>query len=309
MWPAAELRRRGWNTKFSLADAPEADVVLVHRPLSMSLLRLVERLQARGSKVLVSEDDDLNTVALTGNVGLAARITRKRLRNHDEAIRAADGLVVTTPRLAKVYGPLAKRTFVVPNYLPARMSRQSRFKVRDGHVRVGWAGIVQTHRADLEWFAPVARQAMRGAMFSTIGDFETKAVLRIPRCEAFGWAEDISVLYRTMARADVGIVPLAPHRFNEAKSWLKALEYMTVGVPVVATDLSEQRALITHGVDGFLASTPEEFAGYVQTLIHDTALRCSMSTMAAAKAATLTIEQYGYLWEDALRQTLEAPCR
>ena len=78
---------------------------------------------------------------------------------------------------------------------------------------------------------------------------------------------------------------------------------MSVGVPVVATDLPEQRRLIRHGTDGFLASDPFDFAEHVQTLRRDPDLRQEMALRARRRAAELAIEVHGWAWEDALGLT------
>ncbi len=47
---------------------------------------------------------------------------------------------------------------------------------------------------------------------------------------------------------DVGIVPLTTTNINRSKSWLKRLEYGACGIPSVASDLAEQRALLPWGL-------------------------------------------------------------
>jgi glycosyltransferase involved in cell wall biosynthesis len=140
-----------------------------------------------------------------------------------------------------------------------------------------------------------------------VGDRKTSRILehRGPR-ELEEFVSSPHALYKWMARADIGIVPLLPCGFNEGKSWLKALEYMTVGVPVVVTDLPEQRLLVTHGVNGFLAKTPEEMASFVQMLVNDPELRQDMARAAHKRAAELTIEKTSRCWEDAIQGEQDA---
>lgn len=289
------------------------DVVMIHRPLSRLRVDQVLAQQQAGALVIVDEDDDLTRLHETGSEeALLAMMVHSAQRNHALSIASADAMTTTTPKLQAVYGEVARRTFVTPNMLPRWVQSVKPIR-RDDRVRVGWMGITKTHSVDLEWLRPAAREALAGAVFSTVGDRATIRALGglagIPR-EVHGWEEDPGTLYRRMALVDVGIVPLAPTEFNAAKSWLKALEYQTLGRPVVATDLPEQRALIRHGETGFLASTPQEFAHYVQQLVRDRDLREQMGAAAKSHTATLAIEDRIGVWEEAINaiwQEAEAP--
>ncbi|MGH9281637.1 MAG: glycosyltransferase [Acidimicrobiales bacterium] len=285
-WPAAHLRAHGHHAVASTGypTPGTVDVLVVHRPLDPDKCDAIAAHQAAGAVVLVDEDDLVHDVPAK----FGFRPSDAAKARHLAAIEAADGLIVTTAALAGHYGPRARRTWVVPNRLPASVAQARYYRSRhDTAIRVGWAGICWTHREDLEWLAPHANRAFAGAVFSTIGDHATPAVLRLSGqpTEVFPFQQDLGALHQLMARADIGIVPLAPSPFTRAKSWLKALEYMTLGKPVVAIRLPEQARLITHGVDGFLADTPADFADHVQVLIHDPDLRQRVGHAARATAA------------------------
>lgn len=300
-WPALTLRQDHDVKAWALLAYPKiepGDVVIIHRPIAPDTLDRVQAAQRAGAIVLVDEDDDLTCLPASNKF----RPSLDVLARHDQAIRMADGLIVTTQALSDVYGPFAKRCWTLPNALPEWVSA-IKASMRDEHVRVGWAGIIGTHSIDLEWFAPVARQALEGALFTTVGDgVKTAAMLGLRTVDGHDWQIDPLALYKLMARADIGIVPLQPCPFNAAKSGLKALEYQSLGKPVVVVDLPEQRAVVEHGVTGFVAGTPDEFAGYVRMLVRDADLRAQMGTAARAHARTLTLERTAGRWVEVLNQ-------
>lgn len=307
-WPAEALTSSGIEARsemwLPMVQQDEYDVIVLHRPLFVQYPDRVKKYQAKGIKVLIDEDDDLTRIDQTKNeIGLQEWVPMAVMA-HDRAMYLADGITVSTPALADVYSKLNPNVTVCRNYLPKRMlpirNPDPRHRWPKGAVRVGWQGITMTHRHDLEWIAPEAPRMLRDAEFVTVGDRETPRVLGFrgaARVDEF--QSDAKALYKIMAKADIGIVPLLPCEFNEAKSALKAIENMTLGIPVVVTDLPEQREFVTHGVDGFLAATPAEFADYVQLLVHDHALRQTMGLAAAAKAATLSIEDHVEGWMSA----------
>jgi glycosyltransferase involved in cell wall biosynthesis len=303
-WPAEELARRGWRVLAEDIPPSNGDwgTVVIHRPLDAGRKDNVAELKAHGARVLVDEDDDLNRVAESKNSIAAEVWDEERRRKHDDAIRASDGVIVTTDALAELYGPLAPEVHMVPNALPAWVGRQKFHKMpRDTSVRVGWTGIIRTHLADLEWIRPVAQWMLEGATFTTVGDVKTSVVLQVNSpVERFPWQMHIKEMYHHMARADIGIVPLLPSEFNRAKSYLKALEFMMLGKPVVVTDLPEQRKLVTNGVEGFLASSPEDFAERVRQLVRDSELRQRMAKAARERAQGFTLEARIGDWEKAL---------
>lgn len=303
-WPAQELRARGHNAWAFHAPARQVkdwsaeDLVVTHRPLDEGALDDLKWLQSQGCTVLVDEDDHLE--AIPGNREWKI-IPPDRLEEHAQAISEADGLIVSTPRLETVYGPLAKRVWVCRNALPRWVSK-IRNHPNDGVVRVGWQGIIRTHLHDLKWLSPAVND-IQGATLSTVG--ERAAYRRLGwtgRIEAFGYELDGKQLYRKMARWDIGIVPLEDNALNRSKSYLKALEMTSLGLPVVVRNLPEQAHLIEHGVTGYLADTPEEFVGYVNLLIQNPAQRHLMGETARQKAQTLTIENMVGQWEQVVTE-------
>lgn len=69
--------------------------------------------------------------------------------------------------------------------------------------------------------------------------------------------------YKTMlsfvGQHNLMLVPLADNLFNHAKSSVKFVEAASVGVPVLASDVSEYAAAISEGANGFLASNVDEW--------------------------------------------------
>lgn len=77
-----------------------------------------------------------------------------------------------------------------------------------------------------------------------------------------------------LARVDIGLLPLIQNtRFNRAKSPTKLFEYMSMGRPVVSSDIGEAAHIIEDGENGFLTKTKEEFIEKMQKLIQDANLR------------------------------------
>jgi glycosyltransferase involved in cell wall biosynthesis len=85
------------------------------------------------------------------------------------------------------------------------------------------------------------------------------------------WALDREVeLFNT---CDVGVYPLADDEWSRGKCGFKAIEFMACGVPVVASALGVNREIIEDGVNGFLASTEDEWVERLGRLLASPTLR------------------------------------
>jgi glycosyltransferase involved in cell wall biosynthesis len=85
------------------------------------------------------------------------------------------------------------------------------------------------------------------------------------------WSLDREVeLFNT---CDIGVYPLADDDWARGKCGFKAIQFMACGVPVVASAVGVNREIIQDGVNGFLASTADEWQCKLARLIDDAALR------------------------------------
>ena len=85
------------------------------------------------------------------------------------------------------------------------------------------------------------------------------------------WEND-SWLYPSIANFDIGISPMIDHPFNHAKSAFKAKQYLSCGVPVLASPVGENKKFVTHGFNGFWCEGVDDFSKY---LLHLTQLNDS----------------------------------
>jgi len=68
---------------------------------------------------------------------------------------------------------------------------------------------------------------------------------------------------------DIGLSPLTDTLWSRSKCAMKALEYMSMAIPVVASPVGEHNYLIRDSVNGLLASSEEEWVRKIGNLIED----------------------------------------
>lgn len=137
---------------------------------------------------------------------------------------------------------------------------------------VGWIG----QRATAAFLTPYASLFARFSdegrtRFAAIGIDAQK--LGLPMA-SIPWTEQTEVA--SIASLDIGIMPLLDGAFERGKCGYKLIQYMACGLPVVASPVGVNRQIVEHGVNGFLAETPEQWEHALQTLLSDAGLRQRM---------------------------------
>lgn len=85
---------------------------------------------------------------------------------------------------------------------------------------------------------------------------------------------------------DIGIMPLTDDDWTRGKGGYKLLQYMSMGIPAVASPVGINKEITEDGVNGFLASSKEEWVSKLSLLIENSDLRKKLG-----KNARITIEQ------------------
>ncbi|WP_413992035.1 glycosyltransferase [Labrys okinawensis] len=99
-----------------------------------------------------------------------------------------------------------------------------------------------------------------------------------------GFIADLDAYWALLAACDINLAVLSPGRMTDCKSEIKWLEAAALGVPSVVTATATYGAALSHGVDGLLVETPDQWISMLDTLIRDGALRRSIGGAARAKA-------------------------
>jgi len=149
---------------------------------------------------------------------------------------------------------------------------------------VGWIGSPTT-TLYLSMLSDVFRNVYATTPFrlKVSGAASDVAVEGVP-VENVKWslADEVS-LFNT---CDVGVYPLTDDEWSKGKCGFKAIQFMACGVPVVASAVGENLAIIEDGVNGFLARTAAEWESKLRRLLTDAALRARF-----AEAGRRTVEE------------------
>ena len=259
------------------------DVLFVYREAALLGPAVIERLAARnGVPVVYDLDDPIFVRYKSPANGWMSALkfsgkTRSLFRLSDHVI-AINGLI---GEYAARYNPSVS---VIPICVDTDLHRPVAVPA-DGPLRLVWTGSYSS-MPNLETIAePLRRlQAETGAHLRVIGI----GSLDLPGVQAEVRQWSAAAEMSDIADGHVGLVPLNDLPWNRWKFYFKTVQYMAVGLPVVARRLGSNVEVIQDGVNGFLVDTPEEWLDRLRLLAEDAELRRAMGAAARATA----VERY-----------------
>lgn len=342
LFPARELRRQfGWLTgmgsnktvegvdqdgrrqvivQFDIGRVPDADLYVLQQPLDKLYLQLIRFLRKEGKTVVCETDDAFIGVPPYNPSFEGSNPARFPDRNRDwlhRCFRECDGISVSTPYLAELYGGHNEFVEVIGNRLDWEMwfDAPQQSEVCRRRLRVGWMGDSRWRMGDLRVLQGVLGPWLErhpSVDFVAAGDPGVHEILGVPRGQRVS-VQGVDFHHLELADItavmDVGLVPLAANKFNESKSYLKGLEYGACGVPCVASPTQQYQEWVEEGCNGFLAAKPKDWVRALDQLFGDDELRRSMGRSARVKAASLTIQEGVGLWRSWFETRLMASSR
>jgi glycosyltransferase involved in cell wall biosynthesis len=229
-----------------------------------------------------------------------------RLEQLETNIKRAHLITTPSPVLADLIRfklGLNENVSVLGNYVPAWVTR-----MRRGHplaFTVGYQGAPQKlHQSDLDeiqeelfWFlarCPDARLAFYGQPkpLEGAGQFAD-------RVDFIPWNPDVPAYYRSLHGMTVGIGPLRPGPWTDAKSGVRAVEYAALGIPGLFSNTIPYREVVAHRDTGYLISAPRDWRKQLIKLYRSPNQVEQMSKRARALASYWTTEENAWKFERA----------
>lgn len=252
-----------------IAASQRYDVVLIHRAACLAGPAIIERaLKVFGKPVIFDFDD---AIYLLHTTDANRRLGWLKFPGKTATLcRLASHVVVGNGYLAEYARQRNPRVTVIPSSVDASWYRESPPKPKEAPLVVGWMGS-STSQTHLEMFAPVLRQiGERNRLeFRIVSDRKPA----LPGVEHVWRVWSAETEAEELSQFDIGIMPIPDDEWARGKCAMKALLYMSMGVPTICSAVGANREVIQHGKNGFLAATPAEWIARVQELAADSSLR------------------------------------
>jgi len=238
-----------------------ASVVIVQREVLPVGPPIVEWLVSRRRPLVWDVDDALWETFVSPTAGRVPRWLRatgdkyRRVCTWADEVWAGSGVLAEWCRQHSGSVHVVPTVVEVPEQLPLGTSERS----------VGWIGSHSTG-AFLERVLPaVAAVTPSPPVYAVGATVEGPGALAL---ELRTWSPEAE--RATLGQTRVGLYPVDPaHPLAEGKCGLKAILYMSRGIPCVVTPTTTNAAVVRDGVDGLHASTPGEWTTGIQRLLDD----------------------------------------
>ena len=253
-------------------------VFLQRRFLSRALLGFC---RATGRKLVYDFDD-----------ALFVDPDRKRAAGLDDfhgCLRAAAVVVAGNDYLADYARKFNPEVRVIPTAV--RAEPYAPHGRRPGRFVLGWIG-TPTNIPYLHLLDGVLRE-----LSAAVPELVLKVISARPvtvegvRVENVAWR--LETADRELAECDLGVMPLPDDPFTRGKCAFKALQCMSLGLPVVVSPVGMTRQAVADGREGFWAATDRQWVEAVLRLWRDPALAARMGAAAHARAQEFTVERIG----------------
>ena len=288
---ANELKKHGYIVKVNPSIVPTYPI---KKPLYKKLILNLANFLKKFIELLQTKKDDIIYVQKSIfaysppiHEWFAKKILKRKLIfDFDDAIfllrpkrtraivKIADMVIAGSHYLKEYAEKYNKNVFVIPTCIDTNVYKPAQ-REENPNIVIGWIGSFSTlpylsllikpfealgEKCDVEFRIIGANEYEE-----KVPNFKNVSVKLIDWNAATEWEE--------LSKFDIGVMPLFDTDWERGKCGFKALQYMTMGIPAVCSDVGEARYIVEDGVNGFLCKTEREWVNKLSLLVENKELR------------------------------------
>lgn len=245
--------------------ARDADAIIIEKETFPFLPAATERLlKLRGAATIYDYDDAIWHSYEARNFGPLKWVLRKKIAY---VVSGADHVIVGSRYLreqVEAWG--APGVSLIPTTVPTT-KYQGAGRTAEKLADLVWIGSPSTGPYLLDVFPVIARlHAERGSTIRLIGFPESLFGGSIPPyAEVCEWSAGSEL--DLLATGRIGIMPLPDSPYERGKCGFKLIQYMGVGLPVIASPVGENQFIVDDEANGYLVKTADEWYDRISELL------------------------------------------
>jgi glycosyltransferase involved in cell wall biosynthesis len=255
-----------------LVTVPRYDFVFIHREVTPAGPPLFEWVIAKVFRKKIIYDFD-DAIWMTDQVNESAVSRMIRWRSKVGSIcRWSYRVSCGNAYLADYARRFNKQVVVNPTTIDTSLHHPShRHASAEAKITIGWTGSHSTLKY-LEEIEPILQQvAQQYPVVQFVVIANKPPALNLPALTFVPWTKKTEI--EDLARIDIGIMPLPDDEWSKGKCGFKALQYMALEIPTVASPVGVNTDIIQTGRNGFLCATPAEWLQALGNLLANPHLR------------------------------------
>ena len=257
---------------------PPCDVLFIYREASLVGPLVIERLAKRLNVPIVYDFDD--PIFLTQKSTSSGWFSMLKFPQKTHSLfRLSDRIISINDIMGDYARKFNPAVSVVPNFVDPEVFRPA--DSPNDAVRIGWSGSHSTMHNLKAIAEPLRRLQNKYKVPVRVvgnGNLEIEGV----NLDVRQWTVKTEV--SDLQDCSIGVVPLEESSGNQWKFFLKVVQYLAIGLPVVAQKAGSNSDVIKDGVNGFVVETEDEWYNRISLLIEDKDLRQRMSRAARQTA-------------------------
>ncbi len=252
-----------------IIDAKSYDVVVVYREAMLWGKPWIEKQIVKQGLPLIHDFDDAIWLPVESETGISTFLKRilKSEKKFDEIIKLSTHVIVGNNYLAEHARLFNKNMSVIPTAVDTDYYRPRIEEQHNSKITIGWIGSGSTVKY-LNLLDNVWKRLPENYELIIVGGYYSPEGMRINNIK---WALDTEL--EQLSKFTIGIMPLPDDEWSRGKCGLKALQYMAMGIPCVASPVGVNTEIIQDGVNGFLAKDENEWIGKITLLMQNPDLR------------------------------------
>ncbi len=258
-----------------VSRANEFDIVFIHREaLLLGSTYFEKRFRKTKAKMVYDFDDSI----WLGDTSDANKKLRwlKYPGKIAKIISLSDMVFVGNKYLASYAAYYNSNIKIVPTTIDTEeYKRNISNKRNDGKICIGWTGSITTIK-HFEFAIPILKKLKEKygvkLVIKVIGD--KNYVNEELGIHGQGWSKENEI--DELSSFNIGIMPLPSDEWSKGKCGLKGLQYMALEIPAIMSPVGVNSEIIKDGVNGFLATTEQEWLDKISILIDNEEMRIKM---------------------------------
>jgi glycosyltransferase involved in cell wall biosynthesis len=256
----------------SLFQIGKYDIVYVHLWVTPFGLPIFEWIYTKLSKKIIYDIDDMVFLGHSSDANSFIQ-SLKGKRKMIYLMKKANHVITCTPKLDEFVRKYNSKTTDISSTVDtnSRYLKKTDYSINNELV-IGWSGSHSTSKY-LYLLDDVLKRLSEKYKFKLLVMGDASFNIEGINVEAKEWKEEYEI--DTLKQFDIGLYPLPNEDWVYGKSGLKAIQYMALGIPTVATAIGANFRIIENEKNGFLIEVDDEKSWYnrIEQLILSEELR------------------------------------
>lgn len=279
-WGICKGYLKRWKTV--LFDVPKYQYVFIHREAAPLGPPIFEWIIAKlWRKKIIYDFDDAIWIPNTSSENKLASLLKAHWKVK-QICRWARTVVGGNDYLCKYARKYNRHVVMIPTTVDMERAHTGIHQHGDGQVTVGWTGSHST-LFYLDDVIPVLQKLQEGLDFSFVVIANKDPELPLKNYRFVPWNATTEV--SDLQQIDIGIMPLQEDAWSEGKCGFKLIQYMSLGIPAVASGVGVNKTIIDNGINGYLCYDNNAWKSSLKKLITDVDLRKNFGAKGQAKIA------------------------